>query len=468
MQQRPRQSRRSACNRCRTYKLRCERTPVDGDSCQRCFRTGVLCATTNERYDARSSAKQAQQTSSPTDVFGGREADGAALQPGTHQGDPGRRENFGGGSQPAMDLGLGTPMRPSSIDFGFTNFSFPSEHHGGQQSASPTPLDHTHQGQESLAGIPALNHPSGVSTSRDSAIALTRVTTPSTGSLAAAPSFPNPVRDLHELCYKLAEDQDVLDTGNISTPGSPGSEDIMETAAQRALRRTTSLSEILKSMAAREQIQTRCASQRYHSSPTSREPPSSAGSFAYIGMGSGADPSPTTLRRKRTQPDPVLVTAVSTAYILLIRTWRDIFLQLHRLLVLATTDLPSSSDRFRLPMLLPSLQLGGFTVQNNPTIQVVVLLELVSSMLSVVEGRLGIAEQWPRNQAVDRHPHHQHQQQTDEAVMVLKPFTDPVAISIRETLLSQEVLRIAAAEDDECGLAQLSLRELMDEIKKQV
>jgi len=112
MQQRPRQSRRSACNRCRTYKLRCERAPVDGDSCQRCLRTGVLCATTNERYDARSNAKQAQQTS-PTNVFGGGEADGAPLsplQPGTRQGDPGRRETFVGGSQPTMDLGLGTPV----------------------------------------------------------------------------------------------------------------------------------------------------------------------------------------------------------------------------------------------------------------------------------------------------------------------------------------------------------------------
>ncbi|KXX81028.1 hypothetical protein MMYC01_202148 [Madurella mycetomatis] len=364
-----------------------------------------------------------------------------------------------------MDLGLGTPMRHSSIDFGFTSFSFPSEHHGGQQSASPAHLDPAHQGHESLADIPTLNHLSGVGTSKDSAIALTTATTPSAESLAAAPSFPNPIRDLYELCYKLVQDQDVLDAGNTSTPGSPGSEDIMETAAQRALRRTTRLSEILKDMATREQVQTRCTSQRYHSSSISREP-SSAGSFAYIGMGTGADRSSTTPRRKRSQPDPVLITAVSTAYILLIRTWRHIFLQLHRLLLLATNNLLSSSERFRLPMLMPSLQLGGFTVQNNPTIQVVVLLELVSSMLKVVEGRLGIAEQWPRNQAVDHHPHHQHQQ-TDEAVMVLELFIDPVAISIRETLLSQEDLRIAAAEDDDCGLAQLSLRELMDEIKKQ-
>jgi hypothetical protein len=272
---------------------------------------------------------------------------------------------------------------------------------------------------------------------------------------------------LYELCYKLGQDQDILDDGNTSTPGSPGSDDIMEAAAQRALRRTTCLSEILKSMEAREQVQTRCANQRYHSSSISKEP-SSAGGFGYIGMGTGADPSSTTPRRKRSQPDPVLITAVTTAYILLIRTWRHIFLQLHRLLLLATTNLPSSPERFRLPMLLPSLQLGGFTIQNNPTIQVVVLLELVSSMLKVVEGRLGIAEQWSRNQPVDHHAHHQHQPQADEAVMVLKPFTDPVAISIRETLLSQEVLRIAAAEDDDCGLAQLSLRELMDEIKKQV
>lgn len=361
-------------------------------------------------------------------------------------------------------------MRHSSCDFGFTSFSFPSEHHGGQQAASPAHLDHhAHQGHEPLADIPTLNHLiSGVGTSKDSPIALTTVTTPSAESLAAAPSFPNPVRDLYELCSELVQDQDVLDAENTSTPGSPWSDDIMEAAAQRALRRTARLTDILKDIAVREQVQSGCTSQRSHSPSISREP-SSAGSFAYIGMGTAADPSSATPRPKRSQPDPVLITAASTAYILLIRTWRHIFLQLHRLLLLATTNLLSSSERAKLPMLLPSLQLGGFTVQNNPTIQVVVLLELVSSMLKVVEGRLGIAEQWPRNQAVDHHPpHHQHQQQTDEAVMVLKPFTDPMAISIRETLLSQEVLRIAAAEDDDCGLAQLSLRELMDEIKRQV
>lgn len=40
-----RQSRRSACDRCRGFKLRCERDQVGGRSCERCLKAQVPCTT---------------------------------------------------------------------------------------------------------------------------------------------------------------------------------------------------------------------------------------------------------------------------------------------------------------------------------------------------------------------------------------------------------------------------------------
>lgn len=40
-----RQSRRSACDRCRGFKLRCERDQVNGRSCERCLKAQVECTT---------------------------------------------------------------------------------------------------------------------------------------------------------------------------------------------------------------------------------------------------------------------------------------------------------------------------------------------------------------------------------------------------------------------------------------
>ena len=40
-----RQSRRSACDRCRGFKLRCERDQVSGRSCERCLKAQVICTT---------------------------------------------------------------------------------------------------------------------------------------------------------------------------------------------------------------------------------------------------------------------------------------------------------------------------------------------------------------------------------------------------------------------------------------
>jgi hypothetical protein len=48
--ERSKQSRRSACDRCRTYKLRCERVSSEGNNCGRCIKLGIFCATTNTAH----------------------------------------------------------------------------------------------------------------------------------------------------------------------------------------------------------------------------------------------------------------------------------------------------------------------------------------------------------------------------------------------------------------------------------
>lgn len=46
LSQRSRHQRRSACNRCRTYKLRCERDPRQAEGvCERCRKSGAACTT---------------------------------------------------------------------------------------------------------------------------------------------------------------------------------------------------------------------------------------------------------------------------------------------------------------------------------------------------------------------------------------------------------------------------------------
>lgn len=57
MIQRPQQSRRSACDRCRNYKLRCDRASLRGNSCERCVRAGTSCTTTTTKGSESRSAR---------------------------------------------------------------------------------------------------------------------------------------------------------------------------------------------------------------------------------------------------------------------------------------------------------------------------------------------------------------------------------------------------------------------------
>lgn len=66
-----RQSRRSACDRCRGFKLRCERDQVNGRSCERCLKAQVPCTTSVGQSVPNYLPTKSGAGSMPED-FGGR------------------------------------------------------------------------------------------------------------------------------------------------------------------------------------------------------------------------------------------------------------------------------------------------------------------------------------------------------------------------------------------------------------
>ncbi|RYP48607.1 hypothetical protein DL768_005527 [Monosporascus sp. mg162] len=277
----------------------------------------------------------------------------------------------------------------------------------------------------------------------------------------------NPLKDVLALCTELVDEFNTLRN---SAPPLSGPDDPHKIgrAVQRALSGTSRLSDIFKDMAMTEagpgQEGTTNMGRTQSWSPLRR---GAEGLLTAAGLDSGplaagsehqnhaegrgrlycvtctGHTNTTGIHRG---PDILLSTSLVTAYILLLRTWRLIYSWFHRLL---TSDSPTES---RLLLSLPSLELGGFRVQRSPSIQIAALLELSSSMLQAVETRLGIGNHDAQVNAEKCH-------HSKSSVL----GTNPVAISIRDTLLSQEVLR-AGTEDN---LGNLSLTELMAEVKKQ-
>jgi hypothetical protein len=137
--------------------------------------------------------------------------------------------------------------------------------------------------------------------------------------------------------------------------------------------------------------------------------------------------------------------------------------------------------------LLPTLQLGGFAVApraGNPAVQIVVLLELCGGMLQRIEAALGIA---PGSVSVGYTAAAKvggcgdYSSGTGGGIGSSSTNSgggggrmagsggnrdrvltmDAMSVSVRETLLSQEMFRVAAEEGSGVG----SLRKIMDDVK---
>ncbi|KAJ5815768.1 hypothetical protein N7474_007545 [Penicillium riverlandense] len=111
--------------------------------------------------------------------------------------------------------------------------------------------------------------------------------------------------------------------------------------------------------------------------------------------------------------------SILTSYVSLLRVYRAVFTRLCQLILIIP---PSNVGAF---LMLPSLQLGQFHMDQNLSVQIQVITELSSDMLSKVERALGLVSDSGREQDAD-------------SVHTVPILEDAFLISIRDLILGQE------------------------------
>ncbi|GAW16234.1 hypothetical protein ANO14919_056570 [Xylariales sp. No.14919] len=499
--QRPRQQRRSACNRCRTYKLRCERDPQQPDrSCERCRKSGAECipATATTAIAAGSSSG-----SSPGCVRVGSgpvSADsdsGNSTQPISRlapaslplQGGPEEAIGLGSRELPmsmqarqerqstgrptqarsedasacfqAGMMGLSSPAlaRSPPPSFDTSYFIVPDGRQDARRgpgepnnvnrresfidsvfngsymdllspSADPllqelglensTPKQLAHEWRGSLG---ASLSPTEVASFDDSCVDLVSLQGHNDNNGNVAHNY---LCDVLELSRRLAEDHESLQTADVYPPYADNVPNPVETAVQRAVDHSSHFCELLKGII-------RGSSATTTSTPLSCTP------------GPGRQSSKT-----KGPCCVVLTTSLVTAYILLVRNWRRIFIHLHRLLLASSPGEKNSGGLG----IIPNLQLGGFRVESSPATQVAILIELSFDMLGQIETGLG-AGSWGVSGAC----------KGGQQYRLGQVVEGPVAASIREMLLTQEMVCMGEGAEE---LDTLSLVDLAGQLKSRL
>lgn len=119
--------------------------------------------------------------------------------------------------------------------------------------------------------------------------------------------------------------------------------------------------------------------------------------------------------------DQVLIMTLITTYAHLMRNCRGIFM---RLLLALQSDASAK-------LILPALQFGTFQLNNSLPIQIKVLIDITSGMLLRITNALGIN---PAGVTAGPPP----ASMGSDSETRLPFLTDPVAVSLRDTILSQE------------------------------
>ncbi|KAI0490978.1 hypothetical protein F4859DRAFT_459974 [Xylaria cf. heliscus] len=377
---RSKQSRRFACDRCRIYKLRCERVSAEGNNCRRCIRFGIFCATTNAQ-DCGARNKTSQRRSAHT-LFSERAMmtpqSSTSMASGTAPSQRIAPSPVGAQANNVLGFDLCSDRCPSDLmlpDFDFIDM--------GENQDSP------HSYDEITGSVSALG---GLQDSSDLVVDIT-----ATKDLQGRPKSGSGHRNLLELSANLVDDIDRLDSlkNRQGWSANPG---FLETTTQRALSQTSELLDILKKLAieGEEDKVHDCASD------------------ASVPQHSGTESS------SRHQ-DILFASTLVTSYILIARYWHKLFSYISRLHV---------EERTKSLPILPALFFGGIQATANLDIQFIILLETCSSMIQLVEAYLGVS-----SSCVMR-----FSETAIEAKTLLK---DPISISMRETMLSVEVLHNA-------------------------
>ncbi|KAI0479861.1 hypothetical protein F4859DRAFT_513362 [Xylaria cf. heliscus] len=485
MQQRARPSRRSACDRCRDFKLRCDRPSPGADSCERCTKNNAVVRNQLRESDKPLGAFQAEAMANSgvgvlqcVTTLASDQPEASRWDPGLGSLDPsslarpadGPTDTAGLAANVAMSWNprssVSSPLTAlhheyaataataatdmnsidSGIDFDMAmiDFTFPAHAPAGsgrsklQGHVSPTSMIPC--AFDDLIGTqdPAANYalpfptPDGRGTPHS----------PDGGSGTTAS-----LKHLSALNIELLRDYEEMSKTYTNTD-SLSSLPAMENAIRSTLNRTSRLSEILKELAA-------------SSTPTS--PAGSPGinlSVAHTGsnmasaLNHGTSEELANSREirgllnfdaGRRNHDVLLMSTLVTTYILLTQNWRRTLVHLHHLIMTIPTE-----KLARLSPVLPTLQLGQFHFRASACVQIGALIDLIEANLQTFEIYLGIRpgdEPDRGNGGADR-------------VERLAMSNDPGPIAIRETLLSQE--RIDTMSNN--GSRELSLKEVIHQI----
>lgn len=153
-------------------------------------------------------------------------------------------------------------------------------------------------------------------------------------------------------------------------------------------------------------------------------------------------PFPATSESSYKSVDPILIANLVTTYVCLLRSCRSVFARLYHALLMA----PASEENSLIS--LPGLQFGNFPLENNLAIQVRVLIELALGMLHRISNSLGINPADVIGGSSSPTPN-------DDAAYRMPFLGDPVAISIRQIILSQEMMQSNTQNGDPPPLAMI-------------
>ncbi|PGH19021.1 hypothetical protein AJ79_00055 [Helicocarpus griseus UAMH5409] len=517
-----RSSRRFACDRCRAYKARCERN-IDSGSCERCAKARLVCTTNFEHVSHLNIQSAGQQQHQSRDINGningnstGNSASNAVREAGhgnsvrpLHQLPLDDQEQQGRDNSTSPRLSRPRSpqgQRQTAVDYQFSRQRAMSS---AMHSISDGLV--SHEGTSSADSSHSDSHPTTMSTETDSVnpgeyifldgdrtgldgmdfsmdlsiphLMFDKVDVPMLGdnshqlarqdplsrrsddptsfgdqanhtihnpSMNLALKSPNIMngndnmrfftpstssgqndrqkrlakahKDLLKLNLELVEDQETLDeiiplNGRINLRDSNLSLATQDSPIHRVLNRTSRYWEILKAIST-------------HTVSTNEV------DSAWQG---------------RRPTNTLLLVHLLTTYICLVRICRAVFFHLYHVLQVIP------SDQLGTVLNLPSIKFGEFQMENNPTIQVQALIELSSNMLLRIEEALGISTSsgpglsggTVSSETLESHDCRQ-------SIM-----NDPVAVSLREIILSQERIQLAAN-----GVGDISLMNVMKKLKR--
>ncbi|KAI0388544.1 hypothetical protein F5Y17DRAFT_452393 [Xylariaceae sp. FL0594] len=410
--QRP--SRRSACDRCRNYKLRCERT-VEHDifsSCDRCIRSGASCATT---------------TGAGADAGAGAEEIGQAYQAShTLAGAPVEVNSSGLQSASLEFSSYNPPDWADVMMLNTTNVLSPPDSDNVTPDGMDTWLNTPEQWNETFQhrpGTPQLL----ISDGKPQAAA---EKTPGTAASPRGPGkddtsgFLDISGELFHLCSQLSGELTALVRQESHSPQSELPRRF-EAAVQACLSGTSRLSDIVRCLKAD------VGTGQPSASAVNRSCPSATASQPKLCVAGGS---------------VLLTTSLVSAYTLVIRLWRHTYSWLLRALLSG-----ASAEVICELLAIPNLQLGGYRFRTSSIVQVEVLFELSSSMLRHIEQSLGMSSILRTDNG-----------DVDENSRTPVGDKNLLSFSLQSTLLSQEAVQTVADGDG------LSLKQIMEEVRRRL